>query len=734
MANVKIKLDVQNQRALNQIGQVNQQLVELQINGQNIPIGNPNQVKATTNETKKLGEQVKNVDKNAKKAGQTATDSLSKTQTKVSALTRDFKQVARGVNDLVHSFINPMTIILVTFEGATKLFTYFWNNLTESVDKLTSRSQGAIKTAQRQIKQAEERAKTTSDLIKKLEQLNQFQSLNVEQQRLGQSILARLISQYGDFGIVLDETTGKYKNLYEAQIRVNDQLKSDQARGLRQQISAQKGNINASLKKAFGSGIELGNIINGSDLFTLAEKMGGTLGAENADILAKKWGNGTDLKKMRDVVYQLQQGLAQGQNVTLLQEVIDAFDIAIDYSEQLKQLNSATNLIQQSSDRLTQSLKKQRDALKGIEEQTQKLNQSYEEQQRINSLAGLDPEDRAKALTAEADALEKRNEELKKAKDFGQKQLGKKEAESYSDLIDYDYVGIKLKEYEKKVQKGRSSLQKLVEKQVRYQDAIKQWENTLSNKDMSHAQPTKLQSQALQNIDEVTEKVKESQAQLVSDEKIYAQLRDELIQQQIKYQKSQSDILETKQGIAKVDNEIAKNQNTIQSLRTQAAQIEVQLAKERADAELAAWQAQQDRIKNYGDFVNNLMKKQVDGLNEILGKKKQSLLLELQLNAEKIRGRKLTEEQLDALKSYVNVMTMQDQLKSNQQLSFQTNGVITNDLARKGGWASSVVVDRSVDINRQILNAQQSQLELMNKLNETMKTSNDLLKQFSVIQ
>jgi hypothetical protein len=45
-------------------------------------------------------------------------------------------------------------------------------------------------------------------------------------------------------------------------------------------------------------------------------------------------------------------------------------------------------------------------------------------------------------------------------------------------------------------------------------------------------------------------------------------------------------------------------------------------------------------------------------------------------------------------------MTMQDQLKANQKLNLQTNGVITNDLARKGGWASSVVVDRSVDINR----------------------------------
>ena len=112
--------------------------------------------------------------------------------------------------------------------------------------------------------------------------------------------------------ITLDETTGKYNNLYEAQIKVDELNKEQQARGLRAQAQAQRGNINAALKKAFGSGIELGKPIDGDDLFTIAEKIGSTFGAQNADVLAKKWGPGTDLKTMRDVVFQLQQGLAQG--------------------------------------------------------------------------------------------------------------------------------------------------------------------------------------------------------------------------------------------------------------------------------------------------------------------------------------------------------------------------------------------------------------------------------------
>ena len=128
------------------------------------------------------------------------------------------------------------------------------------------------------------------------------------------------------------------------------------------------------------------------------------------------------------------------------------------------------------------------------------------------------------------------------------------------------------------------------------------------------------------------------------------------------------------------------------------------------------------------------MKRQIEGINEILGNKKDNLLLELQINAEKIRGRKLTEDQVKALKSYVDVMGAQDQFKENQKLNFQTNGVISNDIARKGGWASSVVVDRAQDINKQILNVQKSQVEFLAKLNETMDKSNELLKQFSVIQ
>lgn len=733
MAQVKIKLDVWNDAALKNIQVTNQKLVELQVNGQNISVGNPKQVQTQTTEVKKLDTQIKNVNKSAQKAGQSTSNALTKNQQKVNALTKDFKQVARGVNDLIHSFINPMTIILVAFEAATKVFNYFFKNLTENIDKLASRSNGAIKNAQRNVKQFEERAKSTLDLIKKLDQLNQVQDLNNEQMRLGQSILARINRQFKDLGITLDQTTGKYKGLYEAQIKVNEQLRQQQSRALRTQITAQRGNINAALKKAFGSGIELGKPINGNDLFTLAERLGGTLGAQNADLLARKWGNGTDLKAMRDIVYQLQQGLAQGQNVTLLQQVIDAFDTAIDYTDQLKQINSATTLVQESSNRLTQSLKKQRDALKDTREQTEKLKQSYEDQQRANSLAGLDPEDRANALRAEVEALNKRNEALKKAKEFGQKQLGKKQADSYSDLIDYDATSIQLKQFEQKVQKQRQSLAKLIAQRDANDKIIKDADRKRDLSQYAIVDEVKVNNAKKENI-ELNKKISSSQAQLNSDQKKYSQLRDDLIKQQVKYQQSQSDILQTKQGIANIDKEIAKNELTIQSLSKEALQIEKELEKARAEAELAAWKLQQDRIKNYSDFVNDLMKKQIEGLNEILGKKKDNLLLELKTNAEKVRGRKLTEEQLDALKSYVDVMSMQDQLKANQKLNFETNGVISNDLARKGGWASSVVVDRAQDINKEILNTQRTQVEVLSQLKETMDKSNELLKQFSVIQ
>lgn len=793
----KVNLDIQvhNQQANQKLTDTNKKAVQLAINGSSVSIGNEQQIAAADAKTKDLNKTVdqtqqktKKVKKAAKEAGQAGTkaandakkatqdanselDKQSKKFARNSLLSTSSKQIVRGVNDLVQSFINPITIVLVAFEAITKAFTYFWNNLTESTNKMITRGQNAIKVAELTKKRIQQETKSSEELLNKLEELNKQQSLTSTQQKLAESIVIKLNKQYKDLGITLDQTTGKYKGLYEAQIKIDQRNKNAQVNALNKQIVAQRDIINASLKNAFGEQINIGQNVTGKEFFTIAEKMGKTLGAQSADILARKWNTGK-IENQIQVIDQLLNGLSSGSQ--FMQNgvaVRDAMQALIDYKKQLQDLNSIDTQIIDAEKRLTEAFKAQKDALKATRDQVEKLNKSYDDQQRANSLDQLDPEDRANALRSEVEQLKKRNEQLQKSQEIQEEQTRFSNLEANSDKRAFDRINNERRDLEKQIQdlqqKRDQNLAKRANKLQSRGDALiagnswiskEQFQSQFNNpwvlqrqveeaiqayKDLDMPDEYK-PKQDLEDLQQMLKYVKKYndlysqnsliQAKLVKAQDQLNQLNKQATQAEIDLSNSQTTRLQNQQKIADIEKERAQNTNAIQAKEQQIAGIEKQLAEQRAEAELRAWQIEQQRIQDYSDFVNSLMRKQIESLNEIIGKKKDNLLLELKLNAEKIKGRELQEDELEALKSYVDVMTMQDQLKANQKLNLQTNGVITNDLARKGGWASSVVVDRSVDINRQILNVQRSQVDLMTKLNETMDRSNELLKQFSVIQ
>lgn len=732
MAQVRIVLDVGNAEALQKINDVNSQLVELQVNGAQVAIGNPKQIEASKDATAALGKEAQKAGEKATEAASTVQQALQQTEKDArglkGGLTQAGKQAARAAKDLIHSFINPITIALVAFEAVTKVFTYFWNNLTQNIDKLTARGQSTIKTAQKAIKQTENRTKACKDLISKLEELNKQQALTSIEQKLGQSIVAKLNKEYKNLGITLDKTTGKYKGLYEAQMKLDKINRNAQQRGLRKQLTAQKDIINAELKRALGSGLELGKPIDGSDLFTVAERLGGTFGAQNADLLAQKWGNGTDLKKVREVIQQLMDGLSSRSNLAELQGILDAIDAALEYNQRLNDLRSIDQQIIDANERLRDSFKEQEAAIKSTKDAVKSLQEQYEKTQRENSLAELDPEDRANAIRAEIEQLEKRNKTLQEAQQLNQKQRDKAIADSFSDPVHYDYVADKMKQYEKRVGKEQTALRKLVAKKDDYEKAIKEWDDKISKPTANGSeQPTEIQSEALHNINDVKRQISQAQAQLVSDQKIFEALKQQFAKAEQTYQKSESQIKQLEKGIADIEEQRAQNMLDLQQKTEELAQLERQIEEQRLEAERKLAEEQAKRIKDYNDYVKGLYDKQKSALDEILGQKKQSLYLETKLNAEKKLGRELTDQELESIRNYAQIDQLVNQFKNNTNFKLDTGTVISNDFARKGAYASSVVVDRSVDINQQILQVQKSQKDLLSNIQT-------LMDKYSVIQ
>ena len=142
-------------------------------------------------------------------------------------------------------------------------------------------------------------------------------------------------------------------------------------------------------------------------------------------------------------------------------------------------------------------------------------------------------------------------------------------------------------------------------------------------------------------------------------------------------------------------------------------------------------QKQQDAIN---DVFKGYDEKQATAYLKLLGKQKESLLLEAKINAEKAKGAKLTEEELKSLQNYIDTEMLLEDIKESSKLQLNSRGVIADQLAKKGGDLSSVVMDRAQDVNKQILAEQIKQTNLTDKLNSTMQKNNTLIEKMSVIQ
>ena len=96
---------------------------------------------------------------------------------------------------------------------------------------------------------------------------------------------------------------------------------------------------------------------------------------------------------------------------------------------------------------------------------------------------------------------------------------------------------------------------------------------------------------------------------------------------------------------------------------------------------------------------------------------KQAAELEAIRNAEKAKGAKLTEEEAKQVKK---LASLQYDL-ANLNTSVQFTGTMTNELASRGGFSSSVVSDDRYDVNQQILTVQKAQEALLKQIEAELK-------------
>lgn len=809
-ANVTLTVNVEQAKAA--LNQVNSAITQIKLNGNQITIGG-HKVAQQMGQVANATQQVANA---TEQAGKTSAQNINKITSGFKSITGASSKALNSIRAFGKGMVSVWTAVVMAVELAAVTFKYFFENLTQSIPKVISKSQNLVSITEKQTQKFEKEKKETDDLRKSLQQLAQKQTLSNSEQVYAQAIIDKLNKRYKDLKITIDQTTGAIKGLTEAEYKMDLQDRKREIGLTKRQIFAQRQATNAQLANTFGtSKVSLDKGVSGNDFFTFAENTFGDLSSLDRDRLASKWSNG-NLYDKKKVLEDLATDYSNNEEIVgKINGAIDALDKLIDLQQKFNDLNSASSMIISNQNG---QLEKTKGVLGQITSLQQKSKQSMQslakaqEEEYYNSLQTN--QQKADYIQQQLDTL---NKEAEDAKDGIKNLTDELSHNNYLEDISVSQTNSFKKQIEdndaavtklrQNIQKIGRDLKKQTGRELTIDSYSMQYRNTLNQRlsflnkkiangedynngaykasDKVYAQRDAIVEQ-LEAIDKVLKITKEIKQVETQRDKLVEQLNDNL---QISNQAEQTR-LETEKKLEELKTAEAEKQLQIQQKKTKLAELQKAIEEQRVrqqksiqeiygnyEAQLDAYnksteelaiqtalanaqkakgaeltQDQIDQIKFYVTQLQNMKKleeqrkqkkRQADAVQgvfkgyeqnqtiaymKMINKQKEAVLLQAKLNAQKAKGAALTEEEYDSLKNYVDVQQLIEEANGvGSNLNLKGQNIISNELAAKGGFASSVVVDRAQDVNKEILAVQNKQYDLQQQI----KTA---LDKYSVIQ
>ena len=134
-------------------------------------------------------------------------------------------------------------------------------------------------------------------------------------------------------------------------------------------------------------------------------------------------------------------------------------------------------------------------------------------------------------------------------------------------------------------------------------------------------------------------------------------------------------------------------------------------------AELLKQKKEQQELNLKGSLKSQGENLQIQAM-KAAGFGKEAAQLEALRNAEKTKGSTLTEEEIAQVKKLSDLQYELANMNMNVSIG---RGTMTNELASRGGFASSVVTDSKTDVNNQILTVQKAQEALLRQIETELK-------------
>ena len=711
---VEITVDVSKLKSA--IKDVNYDIATLKVNGSNVTIGG-----------KKINAEVKEIKKNinetanaAKKAGVEGAAAAAKTANGIKNLSTQTKGAIGFIGNMIKGFLTPWTLIIVAIDLAYKTIKSMYDGLTDSIEELIQKSQLFVKQSEKEISRFNNEKKAVDDLVKSLDELSKKGILNSEEQLRAQGIADRLNKKYKDLKITIDDIIGAIQDWDQAQKKIAVTNDKTEMNLLQQQYEAKKRAVEALMKDVTGDkNYTFDKALEGRDLFNFWQR-------NSPDT----WGPGPTFYQIRQMGALYNSGDITGKRDSLLyfinhfthdkkvEAAIDAFNELIDIEEKLNEYNNPGAIVDRANARVAEQIGGIEKEADRIATSNQKAKAALQKAQQEAEFNALPIEKQMQLLQAQAETTRAQIDALNQQAEAAASTVGVK-------LSDLDAMVAQVETEKGRIEKVDYDLQDALERQRNLQvqigraiDDEKRWYPGVTPaiwhdpSTAAYGWYTETLKPLEDQLAEVQKKRKELEAEKENLTTSFVDISANLADVNLRMKQSGLDYQETLAKSIELQQKLFDITKQWGELNTQ------QLAK--SALELQKYQKAQDLIKNGVLSVESqILKKQ--------GHEREALVLEQRRSIEKILERPLdTQKDKDLLNSIENYADIQMALNglNEAKMNLQGDKVQANELARMGGFSSSIVVDR-MDVNKEALRVAKRSSDYLNTINTGIQQIHD---------
>ena len=684
-----------------------------------------------SNATKKLDNFGDNADR-AVRAIDSVSGALGQASTGISGL----------AGDLIGLVKNPMAAAIAAITALVAVGVKLWDKLTLSAEEYAKKASFEFEQAQKKFNDLTNAQKEDSGYLDRLKEISQEENISNAIKTEAISIIQSLTDRYGDLGISIDLTTGKIHGLDEGMAKANKKMSEFAKEAKRLELRKAESVANSKIGLIYkGKGLysnftpfDFGGQTYGT---ALAHKWGGFELSNEGGIenLATNSRSSENVKNMAKQILDLRKKMGEVINpdseefnpraLQFLKQREEGLKNLIRLQFKLEVVNEIASETAKSSD----LSEKWRNASLAIQEVILKQKEYNKLAREGDKTGTISPEEIA-IHVAKVSKTQKNIEE--------QRQKQKQYSEDADTLIENQIIedasgGDKLKKVEQKIDvvadlkiESQNTLKNLEEELAPVQEKI----NALLKKTKSGLISPEETQELLSLTEESANlnlKIETSKANIIKyefEEVKLAQEKNAIEKERKKHiddillsLENESDILSLR--INGLDDE-AEELELINQLKSKGVELsnedlQIIINKKKALNSL--------KLRDY--FQNENKSLDIQGMKEN-GELREVLRLEVLRNAEKIKGGKLTKEEL---KNVERLADRQFELQNRSgkielngyKQTLNIRGELTNELARRGGFTSSVVSDPMWTINQQLLQVQKSQNNILSSIRDDIK-------------